>query len=71
MNNNKKPSRKRDWTPRTTTKILIATICMQLVTLVALIIRIFSPPFCLSILPQKGATHKEVHLHHERLDHIH
>lgn len=40
VNNNKKPSRKRDWTPRTTTKILIATICMQLVTLVALIIRI-------------------------------
>lgn len=40
MSNNKKPSRKHDWTPRTTTKILIATICMQLVTLVALIIRI-------------------------------
>ena len=30
MDNNKKPSRKRDWTPRTTTKILIATICMLL-----------------------------------------
>nr|DAP21524.1 MAG TPA: hypothetical protein [Caudoviricetes sp.] len=28
----------------------------------------FLPP---SILPQKGATHKEVHIHYERLDHIH
>lgn len=40
MNNNKKPSRKRGWASRTTTKILITTICMQLVTLAALIIRI-------------------------------
>lgn len=40
MDNHKKPSRKHDWTPKTTTEILIATICMQLVTLVALIIRI-------------------------------
>ena len=40
MNDNKKPSRKHGWTPKTTTKILIATICMQLVTLIALIVRI-------------------------------
>lgn len=40
MDNNKKPNRKHDWTTRTTTRILIATICMQLVALVALVIRI-------------------------------
>lgn len=42
MNDNKKPSRKHDWT---TTKILAATVCVQVVTLILQLInliRIFS-----------------------------
>lgn len=52
MNNDKKPSRKHDWT---TTRILALTLCIQVATLVLQIVNLLCEPVFETVKPRRGA----------------